>query len=85
MIDWKEVSKSEGYKSLKAAYIFDVLRYGNKISNYRHFQWVIGRACHYAIKTGKPLDLILKEWEEKRNYSWQNFYQNCNMPKIQSL
>ena len=94
-IDWKAVAQSPGYKSLKAAYIRDVqasektrarghrpLR--DKQEFLKLFQWVIGRAQHYAVRTGKPIEQILNEWETKRNYWWLNFYQECNQPKLPS-
>lgn len=48
------------------------------------FQWVIGRALHYAHKTGLDASFILDKWEENRKYYWPNYYQNSNFPKITS-
>lgn len=88
-IDWKEVSKSEGYRSLKAAYIKDVQN--SKKQKYpmrdkeeflKHFNWVINRAKHYAVKKNISIIVVLNEWESKRKYWWLNYYKNCNQPKI---
>lgn len=90
-IDWKHLATTTGYKSLKAAYIRDVqgsrrqkhpLR--RKAEFLRKFQWVISRAKHYAYHTGESIESILNSWEEKRNYWWLNYYQECNQPKFHS-
>jgi len=94
-IDWKTVCQSFGYKSLKATYEKDLQklqRYkGDKNTYYverekkqakTKFQWVIARATHYAYHKNTTLDVILNEWEEKRSYSWQNFYKESNQPKL---
>ncbi|MBD8037124.1 hypothetical protein H9635_10235 [Solibacillus sp. A46] len=46
------------------------------------FKWVIDRANHYAEKTGMDAAEILNAWEEKRNYWYMNYYQECNQPEI---
>lgn len=46
------------------------------------FKWVINRAKHYEEKTGIPWNEILDSWEEKRNYWYMNYYQDCNQPEI---
>lgn len=88
-INWKHVAKSPGYKSLKAAYIHDVERAGRdkrpmrrKEEFLRKFNWVIGRATHYAYYSGVRIEVILNEWEANRNYWWLNYYQDCNQPKL---
>lgn len=88
-IDWKVVAQSPGYKSLKAAYIFDVhsrrhMYARDKEERYKKFQWVIGRAQHYADHTSLRLEEVLNQWEHKRDYWWVNFYQECNQPKLAS-
>ena len=87
-IDWKYIATTPGYKSLKAAYIKDVMgnqRYErpmrNKAEFLRHFKWVIGRALHYAHIFGLPLDFILDSWEDNRTYWWLNYYQESRQPK----
>ena len=78
-IDWKKVSKSPGYKSLKAAYIKDVTakrRSRSKEEFYNTFQGVICRAKHYSHHTGEPIEDILTKWEESRSGWWYGFYKN---------
>ncbi len=90
-INWKHLSSTAGYKSLKAAYIRDV----SKAARQKHpmrkkdvflklFQWVIGRAIHYAHHTGKSVEQILNEWEKERNYWWFGFYEDNTQPKFHS-
>lgn len=84
-IDWKHLATTVGYKSLKAAYINGIKRsFGTKAEEIRQFQWVINRAKHYAHHTGASIESILNLWEKKRDYSWQNYYQNSNQPKFHS-
>jgi hypothetical protein len=84
-INWKEVAASEGYKSLKAAYIKDVMeakadeRKGRrpmrtKAVFLKRFNWAICRAKHHAIQRNVTVDVILNEWEKSRNYWWLSFY-----------
>lgn len=83
VLDWKAISKSPGYISLKKAYVHDVQKgWRSKAESRRHFKWVIGRAMHYSIKLRKPIESILNEWEEKRDYWWLNYYQASNQPKL---
>ena len=91
MIDWKHLATTTGYKSLKVAYVNDVQKAAKqkhpmrRKSEFLHkFQWVINRAKHYAHNTGKSIDIILNEWEEKRDYWWLNYYQDCRQPKFHS-
>ncbi|MBM7717642.1 hypothetical protein MXL46_11600 [Heyndrickxia sporothermodurans] len=51
---------------------------------WQKFNWIIERAEHYAQKTGLDTDEILNAWEEQRNYSWENFYQEANQPEIKA-
>lgn len=91
-IDWKHLATTVGYKSLKATYIKAVQGAARqkrpmrlKAEYLRRFQWVINRAIHYAYHTGKSIELILNEWEEKRTYyCWLNFYQDYHQPKFHS-
>jgi len=82
-IDWKRVSKTPGYISLKKAMIFDIKKnWRSKQESYTKFVWVIARATHYAHHLGKPIEEILNEWESKRNYWWVNYYQDSRLPKL---
>lgn len=88
-VDWKYFSQTDGYKSLKAAYMRDVKQAGNerrpmrsKEEFYKHFQWVVNRCVHYAHALNKKPWEILDEWELKRDHWWLNFYQESRQPKI---
>lgn len=90
-IDWKVVSQSAGYKSLKAAYESDVQEAHKETQRGRRpmrdkkefrklFDWVISRAIHYAYHKQTTVDVILNEWESHRNYWRLNYYQECRQP-----
>lgn len=91
-IDWKVVSQSDGYKSLKAAYERDVQDAHKDAQRGRRpmrdkkefrkkFDWVIARAIHYAYHKQTTVDVILNQWESKRGWVWYlNHYQECNQP-----
>lgn len=90
-IDWKVVSQSDGYKSLKAAYERDVqnahkdAQRGNRPMRNKQefrklFDWVIARATHYAYHKQTTVDVILNQWEAGRDYWWLNYYQECRQP-----
>ena len=48
------------------------------------FKWAVDRAKHYAEKTGIPYLEVLKSWEQKRDYWYLNYYQDCNQPEIKN-
>lgn len=92
-VDWKTVSKSAGYKSLKAAYVRDVqlgahdLRRGrspmrDKPRYRRHFKRAIALAMHYAHEWDLPIETVLDYWESQRDYWWLNFYQKGNLMRL---
>lgn len=81
-IDWKKLAKTEGYKSLKAAYIKSVKREGSKGRFLRKFYWVVNRAKNYSHSTKIPVDVVLTEWEKNRSYGWLNYYSNPQQPRI---
>ena len=80
-IDWKKVSRSKGYKRLKAELFHQRHRWDDERYT-RTFRWVIGRAMHYSQHTGRSLSDILNEWENKRTYSALNYYQSYRFPKL---
>lgn len=91
VIDWNAVSRSPGYRSLKAAYIRDVQENNrrarpmrNKEEFLRRFRWVIGRAKHYATRQGRSLEDVLNEWEAERDHWWLNYYQDAQQPRLRS-
>lgn len=88
-VNWKQFSQSPGYRSLKAAYIRDVQNAAkrkcpmrDKQEFFNHFNWVIGRALHYAHVLGTTPDIVLNAWEMRRSYWWLNFYQENEFPKL---
>ena len=46
------------------------------------FRWIIDRAQHYSHHTGIPVVDILNAWEDDRSYSFNNYYQDANQPKL---
>jgi hypothetical protein len=99
-INYKELSKTPGYISLKmvvlkgieennrrsksiGGYIEKFNPMGGKSGTHSSkFRWIIDRAAHYSYKTGIPISEILNMWEQKRSYSYRNYYQECNQPKL---
>ncbi len=94
-IDWKVVAQSPGYKSLKATMIRAIQRNNKEIQKWpnrrpmrskdafkKHFNWVISRAIQNANYRKVTLDVVLNEWESKRDYCWLNFYQESRQPKL---
>lgn len=70
-----------GYEKLKDAVEKDFLKgEGQRCKD--KLEWVVARAKHYAEKTGLPWEEILNSWEEKRDYWYMNYYQECNQPEI---
>lgn len=90
-IDWKKVSQCPGYKSLKAAYIKDAMAAGQhpnpmrkKPELYRHFQFAINRAKHYAHHLNCSIEDVLNDWEEKRDCWWLGYYTAHHRRKFHS-
>ena len=84
-IDWKHLATTPGYRSLKAAYIRDVLSghtHNSKQRLYKKFTWVINRAKNHAYATGVSLDTVLDAWEKERGYSWTAFYSSWHQPRM---
>lgn len=48
------------------------------------YKWVIERAKHYAEKTGKTVEEVVKIWETDRTYWYMNYYQDANQPLLNS-
>lgn len=48
------------------------------------YKWVLERAKHYADKTGKTVEEVMKIWETDRTYWYMNYYQDCNQPMLTS-
>lgn len=72
----------EGYRKLLAAVERDEQQ-SPGFHDYRgKLRWVLDRARHYAEKTGLTAEAILDAWEERRDYWYMNYYQDCNQPEI---
>lgn len=92
IIDWKKVSKSPGYRSLKTAYINDV-QDANRTRQRGHkpmrgkaefrkqFTKIINAAIRFSVRTGEPLESVLNRWETKRGRVWWMNYSH-NMGAI---
>jgi len=96
-IDWKEVAASPGYISMKAAVANEAKRtakWGRKPDERyaQCFNFAINRAKHYAlhiegvifVNMTYALITILNDWEDKRDYSFINYYSDYNFPKFHS-
>jgi len=88
-INWKAVSQCTGYISMKAA----VAAEAKKCAKWKRkpderyqqsFNFAINRAKHYAYHLNKSIIEILDDWEEKRTYSFINYYQDCHFSKFHS-
>lgn len=85
VIDWKALSKSEGYRSLKGAVIRDIQRkqyFGTKDKLWCKFHAVIRMAMNTSHFKGEPMESILNRWEKARTYDWVNYYTQHNFIKL---
>jgi len=87
MLDWKQISQSPGYKSMKKAVADEAKRTAKwkRKPDERYmesFNFAIARAKHYSHHTGKSVEYILNEWEERRDYNFISFYSNHHLPKL---
>lgn len=96
-VDWKKISNSDGYKSLKTDVLkdckgncfningcSDIKAMSSKCSHRycNKFRWVIDRAKHYSYKLNLSIEDVLNIWERKRRYWYMNYYQEYNQPKL---
>ena len=80
---WCKLFTEDCIKKLKA-YAETGADCGNSCEYCDKFKWIIDRAKHYQEKLGIPWADILKSWEEKRDYWYLSYYQDCNQPEINS-
>jgi len=88
-IDWKHMSTTPGYRSLKTAYMRDADKAGRTKNPMRkkdelleRFKWIIGRAQHHAHRNGLSLEFVLNSWElDRKNNWWFGHYNNSIFPK----
>lgn len=85
-IDWKHLATTTGYKSIKAAYIKDITwKWGTKKDvAIDYFNKIIGKAKSHAHHTGRSIEQVLNEWEEKRDSALSSFYSDFHMPKARA-
>lgn len=48
----------------------------------KKLQWIINRAKQYAMHLNTTYEEVIEKWEEKRDYWYMNFYQECNQPDL---
>ena len=51
----------------------------------KELEWFRGMVKEYAEFFGKTEDEMVAEMEEKRDYSWPNYYQPANFPSLKGL
>jgi len=85
-IDWKHLATTDGYKSLKAAYVKSVLRERklNRSTDDLHktFNKAISRAKQHAHFLGNSLEEVLNVLEIKRaerKHNWDSFYSDYHL------
>lgn len=78
-IDWKFVSQTEGYQSLKAAVNRDKMRWpGSEARRMERIFRDVIRLCHrVSEQTGIPIDIILSWAEHHRDFWYANYYNHC--------
>jgi hypothetical protein len=77
------IEECEGYKKLRASIEKDIeLRHRSREEEEKLFSWVLGRARHYAEKTGIEASDILDAWERDRNCWHLYYYQEAHQPEI---
>lgn len=80
-IDWKFVSQTEGYQSLKAAVNRDKMRWHNTHNEVKRmegfFRSIIRQCLIVSEHTGIPIDIILSWAEHNRDYWYPNYYNHC--------
>ena len=80
-VNWKALAKSNGYKSLKAAYVTTVqheAKWGRKENLYNDFRRIIGLATNHAHFTNLSIESVLNTWEEDRSHSGWNWRMHYN-------
>lgn len=66
IIDWKKLSKTEGFKSLKAAYLNWPLNF--------EYRMIFGELKRICFKYKLDPCRVINAWEKARDYSWPNWY-----------
>ena len=71
-----------GLKELRESAEDDLKRGNNHVWPLEKIEWIIERAKHYQLKTGKPYQEIIDTWVSKKNYWYINYFQEANQPLI---
>ena len=71
-----------GLKELRELAEDDLKRGNNHAGPLEKIEWIIERAKHYQLKTGKPYQEIIDIWVSKKNYWYINYFQEANQPLI---
>lgn len=87
-INWKELSQTEGYRKFKKGFSqarqHDASngRFNRKSEDKRYlkaYYFAIGVAIKIHNQTGTPIDQILGEWEDLRDYNFMSFYSDFRL------
>lgn len=83
-IDWKFVSQTEGYQSLKASVNRDKMRWpGSEVKRMEGFFRRAIQNCHAISEhTGIPIDIILSWAEHNRDHWYANYYNNTLLKHV---
>ena len=71
-----------GLKELRELAEDDLKRGNIYVGSLEKIEWIIERAKHYQLKTGKPYQEIIDTWVSKKNYWYINYFQEANQPLI---
>lgn len=78
-----QLERCEGYQMLRSLADRNIEHgWGAKQVN-PTFEWTVERAKHYSEKLDIPVNDILISWVNACNYSFVNFFQDANQPKIE--
>ena len=73
----------KGYQTLCQAVEKDTADDPKNTRYVEKLNWITERILHYAEKLHLSASELLDKWEEKRDYWYMNYYQDCNLPKIE--
>ena len=71
-----------GLKKLRESAEDDLKRGNYHAGPLEKIEWIIERAKHYQLKTGKPYQEIIDIWVSKMSYWYINYFQEANQPLI---
>ena len=77
-----DTENGPGLKKLKESAEDDLKRGNYHAGPLEKIDWIIERAKHYQLKTGKPYQEIIDIWVSKKSYWYINYFQEANQPLI---